>query len=276
MASRFMLRAVWVMLFAAAPLFAQPNPDLFPRFSLTAGGYLADFGTKLRVDPHVEGLPGTTIDLEKSLGLASSKTLTRGSIEWRPFRRHEIELSYFRTQRRGDLIIDQQIVYEDTTFPIQAEVHSRFDIEYYDASYTYWARQATNDGLGINLGIMGMSFNGALSATAPGTSLSLQQDAKTKVPLPVFGLEGRYAFGSRVTVSARGSVLPRVSFRNYQGEAYLARVAGEYRLARMIAIGAAWNYFDLNGAVDKTNFHANLGMRVSGVEAFLHIVFGTL
>jgi hypothetical protein len=44
MASRFMLRAVWSCSLAAAPLFAQPNPDPFPRFSLTAAGSQHYFG----------------------------------------------------------------------------------------------------------------------------------------------------------------------------------------------------------------------------------------
>jgi hypothetical protein len=91
------------MLFAAAPLFGRILTCFRGSASLPKAMWLI-FGTKLRVDPHVEGLPGTTIDLEKNLGLASSKTLTRGSVEWRPFRRHEIELSYFpdAAARRSD------------------------------------------------------------------------------------------------------------------------------------------------------------------------------
>ena len=39
-----------------------------------------------------------------------------------------------------------------------------------------------------------------------------------------------------------------------------------------LGIGVAYNYFNLNGLVKKPDFHADLGMTVSGVEAFVRIV----
>src|SRR5205085_2930511 len=127
------------------------------------GGYLGDFGTKVRVDPHVEGLQGTTIDLEKNLGLESSRTLTRLAMTWRPLRKHELAVSYFSTRREGHRNIDRSIVYEDTTFPIQADVRSKFNIDFWEATYTYWARQTDRDGLGFSLGVTGLSVDGELS-----------------------------------------------------------------------------------------------------------------
>lgn len=263
-----------VVVSLASPLFAQTNPSLFPRFGISAGGYLTDYGTTVRVDPHIEGLQGTTIDLEHDLGLTSSKTLTRASLEWRPFQRHEFELAYFRTQRRGHLSLDKQIVYEDTTFPLHADLHSKFDIDYWDASYTYWARQTATNGIGANIGVMGMSFNGELTGSVAGTTATLQQDATADVPLPVIGLEGRWGLGSHIATSLRGSFLPRVSFRDYKGQAYLARASAEYDVANWLGLGVGYNYLNVNGSADKPNFHANLDMTVRGVEAFVHLVFG--
>ncbi|HUJ13520.1 MAG TPA: hypothetical protein VL284_06970 [Thermoanaerobaculia bacterium] len=271
---RTALRVHLAVAFLAAPLAAQTqNTVLFPRFGISAGGYLSDYGTKVRVDPHVEGLQGTTIDLEKDLGLASSKTLTRAGLEWRPFQRHEIEVAYYSTQRRGELNIRKQIVYEDTTYPIAADVHSRFDIDYWDFSYTYWAHQTDSDGIGVNIGVFGMEFNGELTASAAGITKTLQQDVKATVPLPLIGIEGRYGFGDHIATSIRGSFLPKVSIRSYQGEAYLARASAEYVFGHSLGIGLAYNYFDLNGSYDK-NFRADLGMTVNGAEGFVHLVFG--
>lgn len=272
--SRTTLLVCLVAAFFAVSLAAQTNPVLFPRFGISGGGYLTDFGTTLRVDPHVEGLQGTSIDLERDLGLTSSKTLTRAGIEWRPFDRHEIDLAYFRTQRRGNLNINKQIVYEDTTFPINANVRSRFDIDYWDLSYTYWARKAANDGLGVNIGVMGMSFNGELNASVAGISATLQQDAKAKIPLPVIGVEGRWAIGSHIATTLRGSFLPEVSFKDYKGQAYLGRASAEYDIGQWLGLGLGYNYLKLNGSADKTNFHADLDMSVRGLEGFVHLVFG--
>ena len=267
------LSLILCVLCVAAPAVAQRNRELFPTFTLAGGGYLGDFGTKIRVDPHIEGLQGTTIDLEKNLGLESSRTLTRLGMQWRPFQRHELELSYFSTKREGRRVIDRQIVYEDTTFPIQADVRSKFDIDFWEATYTYWARQTERDGIGINLGVTGMRFDGELSVrrNADNTVL-LSQTAKTDVPVPVIGLEGRWLLTDRVIATGRGAVLPQVSIKDYTGSAYVGKFSLEYRLARRIGLGAAYNYFNLNGLAEKKNFHADLGMTVSGVEAFVRIV----
>ena len=261
------------VLCVAAPALAQRNRELFPTFTLTGGGYLGDFGTKIRVDPHIEGIQGTTIDLEKHLGLESSRTLTRLGFAWRPLRKHELEVSYFSTKREGRRVIDHTIVYEDTTFPIQADVRSRFDIDFWEVSYTYWARQTERDGIGVTLGVTGMRFDGELSVRRnTDNTVLLSQTAKTDVPVPVIGLEGRWLLTDRVIAMGRGAVLPKVDIKDYSGSAYVGKFSLEYRLARRIGLGVAYNYFNLNGLAEKENFHADLGMTVSGVEAFVRIV----
>ena len=267
------LSLILCVLCVAAPAVAQRNRELFPTFTLTGGGYLGDFGTKVRVDPHVEGLQGTTIDLEKNLGLESSRTLTRLGLQWRPFRRHELELSYFQTKREGRRVIDRQIVYEDTTFPIQADVRSKFNIDFWEATYTYWARQTERDGIGINLGVTGMRVDGELAVRRnTDNAILLSQTASTDVPVPVIGLEGRWLLTDRVMAMGRGEVLPKVSIKDYQGSAYVGKFSLEYRAFRNVGVGVAYNYFNLNGLVKKEDFHADLGMTVSGVEAFVRIV----
>lgn len=269
------LRLSLCALCIAVPIAAQENLALFPRFNVTGGGYLGDFGTQLRVDPHVSGLEGTTIDLEKTLGLESSRTLSRVALQWRPFRKHELEVSYFKTQREGRQVIDRQIVFEDTTFPIRADVRSNFNIDFLEANYTYWLRQSARDGLGINLGVTALSINAELLVRGDtDTSVLLNQTASTKLPVPVIGLEGRYQFTDHIIGIGRAAVLPRVSISDYQGEAYVGRFSIEYRPVSRIGVGVCYNYFNLNGVVEKTDFHADVGMTVSGVEGFVRIVFG--
>src|SRR5581483_3756720 len=198
-------------------------------------------------------------------------------LDWRPFRRHELGLSYFRTERTGLRTIDRQIVFEDTTFPISASVRSAFNIDFWEASYTYWARQGARDGLGINFGVTGLQFHGELSASnnSSGSTIALlDETVSSDVPVPVIGLEGRYQFTDRVVASARASLLPSVSIRDYTGEAYVAKASIEYRPVRRLGLGVGYNYFNLNGIAEKPNFHADLGMTISGFEGFVRLVFG--
>lgn len=260
----------------AAPLAAQQNTALFPKFGISAGGYLGDFATKLEVDPHVEGVQGTTIDLEKNLGLDSHHTLSRFELQWRPFRRHEIEASYVRTQRTGLRTIDRSIVFEDTTFPVQAAVHSTFDIDFLEVKYAYWLRQTERGGLAANIGVTRLNVNGTLLVrNNTNDTVVLDEGAGAKFPVPAFGAEGRYQITSRLIGIARGSVLPNVTFRRYKGEAWIGKADVEYRAVRNVGLGVGWNYFHLTGGVAGADVRADLGMTVSGFEAYAHLVFGS-
>lgn len=267
-------RFVFCALFVATPLVAQ-DLALFPTFGLSGAGYLGNFGTKLRVDPHVEGIQGTTLDLEKDLGLDGSKTMSRVGFEWRPLRKHELGVSFFKARREGLRVIERQIVFEDTTFPIRADIQSKFNLDVWDATYTYWWQQSPRHGLGINLGVAGLAVKGELSArTTAGGGFSLSESASTEFPIPVIGLDGRFLLTDRVIGSARGSILPHVKFKDYSGDAWVGRVALEYRPYDSVGVGVGYNYFNLNGTIEKSDMRGDVGMTVSGVEGFVHFVFG--
>src|SRR5947199_2648459 len=77
----------------AIPAFAQQSA-VFPRFSILAGKYAADFTTDVRVDPE-----GTSINLERDLGLDRSQRVNDYAVRWRPLARHELAGSYVSSSR---------------------------------------------------------------------------------------------------------------------------------------------------------------------------------
>ncbi len=103
--SRFVL-----LVALALPLTAQ---ELFPRFSITAATSPADFETNARIDPETLGGAGTLVSFEDDLGLEDSRTLQRFGLQWRPFRRHELAVSYFSAPRKGFEQIDRNITFRD-------------------------------------------------------------------------------------------------------------------------------------------------------------------
>ena len=262
-------------LLVSVPALAQGTDAVFPRFSVTAGGYLGDFATDLRVDPHVEGFEGTRLDFENDLGLDDSKTLTRFTLEWRPFRRHTLSGSYFTSRRSGQRVISRQIVFEDTTFPINVEVDSHIDIDFWEAVYTYWARQNPRSGVGINLGVSGLNIGAGLEARLGGNSTALlSESAGTEFPVPVIGVEGRSAFTDRLIGTARYSILPKVKVSDYEGAAQVAKASLEYRVLDSLAIGGRYNYFNVDGALVDFDFRADIAMTVSGWEGYVRLMFG--
>ena len=264
------MRLALIALLVATPAAAQ---ELFPRFAVTTGFYRSTFSTDVRVDPELEGQQGTSINIEDDLGLEPDERLSRFAVQWRPFQRHEIAYSRFSSSRDGFRAIDQEIVFRDEVYPVQAEVTTSVDLDAWDATYTYWARRVERNGIGITLGVMGLSVDSRLDARTPGQQVTITQGAETDVPVALIGAQGRLALSRRLYLSGSAAVLPQVDIDTYSGSALSARVGTEYLLARRLRVGVAWNYFNLDGRVDDPQFGGELGLEISGAEAFVRVAF---
>lgn len=265
------MRRLALLCLLTIPLYAQ---DLFPRFSITAAASAASFETNARIDPELTGGSGTQVGFERDLGLEDARTVQRFGVQWRPFRRHELEATYFSAPRSGFAQIDRQIVFRDQTYPVQALVTSQLDLDYLSATYTYWARQTEHDGIGISIGAATLSFNASVAAETQDQSVTLSERAKTDVPVALAGLQGRVALMSRLHAEGSISTLPRVTINGYTGDALTATAKLEYRPVRWLGIGAAYSYFRLNvdvAQVDQLN--GSLDMTVKGPEGYVRLAF---
>lgn len=265
-----MRRNVLLLLFICAPAFAQTSP-LFPRFSVIGGAYQGNFSTDVRLDE--DASTGTLINLERDLGLDEEKQLQRFAIQWRPFARHELAASTVSASRSGFERIDREITFRDTTYPVQAEVATDFDVDYWDVTYTYWARRTERDGFGIMLGAATMSIDASLIATSPAGGVTITQDASTDVPVALAGVQGRFAFTPKLLAEASVGVLPRVTIEEYSGRALNAAARIEYRVARFLGVGAAYHDFRLDGSVARDDFSGDLDLAIRGPEAFVRLTF---
>jgi hypothetical protein len=264
------MRPLFLLLVLAVPAAAQ---DLFPRFSLTAATSPAEFETNARIDPETAGGEGTLVSFENDLGLEDSRTLQRFGLQWRPFRRHELALSYFSAPRNGLEQIDRTIVFRDQTYPVSALVTSQFDLDYASLTYTFWARRGERDGLGITLGVATLSMDASVTAEQLGESVTVTQRAETDVPVALVGLQGRVAFLPRLHGEANVATLPRVTIEDYTGRALTGAARLEYRALPWLGIGAAYHYFSLDVDVAQADLSGSLDMTIRGPEAYLRLAF---
>jgi len=256
----------------ATPIVAQDSL-LFPRFSVTAGSSAGEFETNARIDPDDGSASGTLVSFERDLGLDDSKTLPRFGLQWRPLARHELAATHFTASREGFEEIDREIVFRDEIYPVQALVTTEFDLDYWSAAYTYWARRGPRDGFGITIGLATLAFDASVIAERPDASVTISQEANTDVPVALAGVQGRVAFLERLHGEASVSTLPRVTIEDYTGSALTGSARLEYRPTRWLGIGAAYHYFRLDIDVEAADLRGALDMTIQGPEGYVRFAF---
>ena len=60
---------------------------------------------------------------------------------------------------------------------------------------------------------------------------------------------------------------------DYSGRAVSADARLEFRVARALGVGVAYNYFRIDGTVGRIDFDGKLAMKVSGAEAYVRVGF---
>ena len=263
-----------VLVFALTlPVIAQDSP-LFPRFSITGASAAADFETNARIDPDEATGTGTLVGFERDLGLEDSRNLQRFGVQWRPFHRQELAVSYFSAPRRGAQQINRDITFRDEVYPVNAFVTTQFDLDYSSLTYTYWARRTDRDGFGITLGVANLALDASVTAQQPpDLTVTITQEADTEVPVALAGVQGRVAFTNKILGEASVSTLPRVTIGDYSGRALTANAKLEYRPLRWLGIGASYDYFKLDVDVEQVDLGGSLDMTIRGPSAFVRLAF---
>ena len=251
--------ATVVALLVAVPSFAQS-----PRFSVTAGRYAAQFSTDVRVDPL-----GTQLNLERDLALRRSRGLNDFSLRWQPLVRHELAASYVSASRDGFAAITREFRFNDRVYPVNALATTTFDTKKWEATYTYWLTK----NFGVMLGGAGLSIDASVTARTTNLALTITQRAKTSVPVALGGAQARFAFSPRIIGEVSAAALPRVKIDVYSGRAMSANARLEFRVARNVGIGAAYNYFNIDGTITDPGFGGRLKMTAKGAEAFVRLAF---
>lgn len=260
-----------LLFFIASTAIAQESP-LFPRISVTGGRYSGSFTTDVRLDPDATG-EGTRIGFERDLGLQPSERVQRFTLEWQPLARHELAGTYFASSRGGFQQISRDFVFRNQSYPVNALVTTGFNLKYWSATYTYWARRSSRDGFGITLGAAGLSLDASVIAQRADLTVTANQSAKTDVPVALAGVQGRVALSDRLLAGTDAAMLPRVTINGYTGRVVTAGARLEYRALRWLGVGAAYNYFRLNVDVARPDLRGAIDVTMRGPEGFVKVAF---
>jgi hypothetical protein len=235
--------SVFAAFMLAGAVRAGAEDEKLPdRFMLRLGGYkIQNADTILRLDAN--NLPvGTYIDFQDTLGGDTGSTVFRLDSHYRFNDHHAIGFSWYSIKFTGSRTLTEDIVWNGVTYPINSQVNSEIRFDVYKLNYQYSLYHNEEVELGASIGLHIMKTFAGINAI----SIMESQNGSITAPMPVLGLFAKYYFTPRFS-----------TFFNYESFFidYQDTVRGglqdfllgfEYRLFRNVALGAAYNRFNVN------------------------------
>ena len=260
-----LLSAIALMFLEMPIAMAQADDDT--NFSLSIGVFLTDRNNTTRVDG-TAGMEGTVVDLEGDLGLNRSESVFRIDGYYRFNKKHRLDFSVFDLSRTASTVIQKDIQWSDTLFPIDTTVDSDFDLAIYKLAYTWSFMRRDKGYLGLTAGLYIADFEMRLEAEAID---ALESDGLT-APLPVFGLRGQYEFTEKLSFLASAEIFA-LEYEDYSGSLYDIYVGLDYQFFKHVAIGIGINAVELNVEITKNRLDADIDWRYDGGLVFFKFDF---
>ena len=261
----FFMPLVALMFLEIPTAIAQADDDT--KFSISVGVFLTDRNSKTRVDG-TTGMIGTEVDLEGDLRLNQSDSVFRIDGYYRFNQKHRLDFSAFDLSRTASKVIEKDIQWKDTLFPIDTTVDSDIDLTIYKLAYTWSFMRRDKGYLGLTAGLYIADFGTRLKGEAIG---ALESDEVT-APLPVIGLRGQYDFTEKLSFRASAEIFA-LEYEDYSGSLYDIYAGLDYQFFTHVAIGIGINAVELNVEITKDRFNGDIDWRYDGGMLFFKFDF---
>jgi hypothetical protein len=198
------LASLWVMLPCVAQ--AQVGPlDLEPRFWLQMSAFSADIDSTAQVTSRYGTQAGSRLALESDYGLPKRKLVPALAAGLRIGQRWRMELETLSTNRSGrDVQLTREITLLDTTYPVNATVRARFDLQSTRFGAGFSAYQSETTEFGIAFGLLASSYKVQVDLLSVNTGGLSASASKTQTGLvPMLGVYGRVNLSPEWSLAGR-------------------------------------------------------------------------
>ena len=270
--SRLLVAAALVLLdgTSAAADIIQPGEE---KFTVMLGAFLPAFRSKVEVDGEQTGT-GDRIDTRRDLGMDQDTSGGWFGLEWRFAPRHRLGFTYSRFTLSGERTIDRDLHIDDKVYPVGADLSSQLRLEILPITYSYSFLKREKDELAATVGLhwSRMSFNVQGAITGGSLNRSNETSVKANVPLPLIGLRYDHRFNDRWSAGASAAAFALKFAEDtfeFQGSLVSARLHGEYRFTRHLAVGAALDAFKVNVKAQQREWHGGFDYGYWGPQLYL-------
>ena len=260
--------AVWVV--AVLTIFIAPlaSAQSDREFSLSLGVFITDRASDTQIGVSGDSTSGTSVDLEKDLGLDTSDTVFRIDGYYRFNDKHRIDFSAFDLSRTSNKVIDTEIDWNGNIYPVNTTVNGKFDLNIYKLAYTWSFMRRDKGYLGLTGGLYVADIGTRLSATGIGD----RDGGSITAPLPVVGLRGEYQMSDKWTFRASAEFFG-LEYEQFDGSLTDLYAGIDYQLFDHAAIGLGVNSVTIDVGIEDNGLNGNLDWRYDGGLIFFKFDF---
>jgi hypothetical protein len=259
--------------FLAAPLAAAAaegvipeHPALLDRFWVGAGAFFPQTTTSAQLQNTQTGV-GANVDFENALGMATDKSVPMLSGRWRLGQRWRVEFEYFQLNRTGTKVVDRDIQWGDTTYPINASVSSKFNFSDLRVSAGYAFFKRPDKEVGVGFGLHLAQYDVSLQANGLAT-----ESSSVSAPLPVLSVYSQIALTERWALAARMDRFV-LKYDTFDGSITGMGLDVMYQPFRHVGFGLGTRALYIDASADKNNRKAEFRQTFQGPLLFMNVSF---
>ena len=234
-----------------------------PRFEIRAGIFQDSVSTT--ITRHEEdGTPGEPIDVEEVLDISGRESVLQLEAIVRIGQFHRLEFGYFDLGRDSGLTLLEDFQFGDELFPAGTMVDVSTSLQIARAGYAFSLMNDAQKEIGFMAGI----HLSKLKADVLAPSTGQQETTVASTPLPVIGMHGNVALGSKTSIGARLQIF-RMHFDHYKGSMNYLNLTLQHMLTQRVSIGAGYDFYAIKLDSDDNEFRGSLNIEHQGPFVFV-------
>lgn len=265
---RSLLLPILSLIFAPAVFAESETGDLQPdSWGISIGVFFADQDMVTEFDVNV-GEVGANVDFEEDLGLKASQEVGRLTMFRNFNERHQFDLDIFDLSQSSTQLLETEIEWGGSVFPVSAEVKTELDLRIYKVAYSYYLWRQPDYRLGVTAGL----YIADIGLSLRWQDNDVDEVGEVTAPLPVIGLRGEYYFSDRWRLSGSAEWFG-LEIDKYDGTLDDVIVSLDYRMSERTALGLGYNRVHINVDATEKSLRADLDWQYSGFFAYLRLIF---
>ncbi|HKZ73073.1 MAG TPA: hypothetical protein VJ011_03360 [Steroidobacteraceae bacterium] len=243
-----------------------PSP-ITDRFHVRASYFSASADTEVRLDPSPL-VAGTLVSAEDDLGLDDQLDQGRVELMFRLRERNRIRMDFFKLDRYGDTVLDQQVVFGDEVFNINDRVVSRLDLRMlgFTHAYSFVRSERLELGAGLGIHLVETEARGEVPARF------LREEEAQGGALPSAAVDFTWRISRRFALAARGQYFG-ASVDEFDGSFTDYHADLQFRWRPNLAFGIGYSAIALELDVSDADSPGRFDLTTAGPELFFRVSY---